>query len=673
MATLLENARRALAKTSASQIEEWVRCPRRWYNAQVLGLRTPPTDAMTRGTKIHAVLEAHLTGQAPPADADPDHVKRVASAIPHFPPAGKPGLLVEQWIEMATFEGGPKIVGRYDAIDFEARETRGLSSIFDDADHGDGVEVVNFDAKTTSDFRYAKTPAELADNVQMGVYGAHVLEVRPDLDLLGLRHVYVRTRGAARSMPVDVVVSRGQLQERHGKTLNVIREMGAAAREMPVDAAELPANTASCNAFGGCPYRRLCGLDGPVVEFVKDDRERFTEAAEAVLAKVEGGPGGWFSGNDNEKEEEKNMAVTNGEDLMEKLRQRSAARTVGAATPAPAAEKAPPKAEAKPETPGRANPPAPASVAPVSCPTCAGKRYVKATDEGAPPNSYMPCKTCGAAGTVPASVAAKAAKAPAKKPELSDEEKLKKYEVRAAGNGKISTREGDNGEKRDGWILRDPQTDAERKLVADYEKGVAAAREKEARAKAAEDGEPEDETAAPGGASGMVPPDAPSRVDEPAAEAAPVEERPKAKRAPKAAKPAEEPAIDASAGAPSTVVNNHVAAPAPARTTKGPRIYVDCIPTKGADKALAVAYEEWLAPLAAKAAQSACNAKTGQPQPVQDWRLAEYGSGEGLLAVAIREALPTLPEVVVVTGISKARGVFLEQVVPGASLVVKGV
>ncbi len=100
-------------------------------------------------------------------------------------------------------------------------------------------------------------------------------------------------------------------------------------------------------------------------------------------------------------------------------------------------------------------------------------------------------------------------------------------------------------------------------------------------------------------------------------------------------------------------------------------LFIDCMPVKGPHVG-AVDYSEWLAPIAAKAAAEAVNTKTGAPSPIPDWRLAEYGQGEGLLAMHIQAAIDTLPHAIVVTGTSKARAVFLEAVIPHAAFVIRG-
>jgi hypothetical protein len=120
-----------------------------------------------------------------------------------------------------------------------------------------------YDCKTSSDFKYAKTPEQLANDVQLGGYAMHELELYPQDELIRLRHVYIRTKGAPKAMPVDVVVSREQVEDRHARTVEIVRDMQkviAPDKEI-TDPNDLPPTLESCGLYGGCPHRTRCGLN----------------------------------------------------------------------------------------------------------------------------------------------------------------------------------------------------------------------------------------------------------------------------------------------------------------------------------------------------------------------------------------------------------------------------
>lgn len=347
---------KALTKTSASAIQEFVNCPRRWWQGYVMGARQPATAAMQRGTDIHALVEHYFEKGVVP---ESPYKKIVDSALVHLPKPGEPGLEVEKWIEVPTFEGGPVIRGRYDFILWQR-----------------AVPLVG-DTKTTSDFRYVKTPAQLATNIQLNIYGTHVLAEAPECESVDLMHVYMRTRGAAKTVPSAARVSREQVETVFASTVETIKEMVALVRAMPASIDDITPNTASCDMYGGCFYRPQCqgmgalasAFDEPLVQIRRND-----EMSEA-------------NGTNN------NPPAT-GNTLMDRLnrsRAEAEAKKPALTTQEPAA----PPAVAQP------NPPSVAAV-PVAPPVQKSHEctngWVKSTDASAPPGAFMPCPVCRTGG-----------------------------------------------------------------------------------------------------------------------------------------------------------------------------------------------------------------------------------------------------------------------------------
>jgi RecB family exonuclease len=241
----------ALLKVSASQVETFLRCPRAWYNGSILGDREPQKPHQKRGEDVHAELEHYgKTGEVRPSE----YLEIVQVALDHLGEHrhvkdpywsqfnGDAGLLLEQEILMPTYEGGPSWIGYIDRV--VALPDKG--------------EV--WDYKTTSDFRYAKTPEELLENIQMQSY-AHWLFMNSDYSECLVKHLCLRMRGRAAAKPVEAVTTRERTEAFwQGKILPLVRQMAEWAKLRPVTAEPLPPHTDHCNDYGGCFYRTKCGF-----------------------------------------------------------------------------------------------------------------------------------------------------------------------------------------------------------------------------------------------------------------------------------------------------------------------------------------------------------------------------------------------------------------------------
>jgi RecB family exonuclease len=265
---------RRLWRVSPSQVDQFRKCPRTWYNGYVLQDRAPTPPFMARGTAIHSALEHYLkTGEVlvevevkdAPGIKWPT-MEFVQAAIPHIPKplkdpfwdewrsgekAGAAGLMLEQEGEMATWPdpgdgsgAGPTWVQYIDLVEA----------------FPDWAQITDY--KTTSDFRYCKTPAELAEHVQMTSNAKWLFSIS-DYKTIKLRHLNLLTAKNRRpkANPVFTEVSRDQVEEAWAKTLVTIREMCAWAKLAPETADPLPPNTDHCGAYGGCYYRAKCGLN----------------------------------------------------------------------------------------------------------------------------------------------------------------------------------------------------------------------------------------------------------------------------------------------------------------------------------------------------------------------------------------------------------------------------
>jgi len=662
------------ARTSASQISAFLQCQRRWHIGWVLDEKTPPGPPLLTGTDIHAVVEPYLiTGKLPeakdikvtsPGRTAEEYLERVKPAIPYLPPAGSDSVEVEQEIGLETYHGGPELYGRFDAIDHTRKATptdpRELRMVYD--------------CKTSSDFKYAKTPEQLANDVQLGGYAMHELELYPQDDYIRLRHVYIRTKGSPKALPVDVVVSREQVEDRHARTVDIVRDMQkviAPGKEV-TDPNDLPPTLESCGLYGGCPHRARCGLSA-TTSLVNLFAPKKTESNKIETKKTES---------------KENVPMSS---LLERLKAKGAlpAPTNGvthAATPAatPATATVTPIGAAA------------AAIVPPDAPSRTNDPVTSTAVEQTSAEAEKPKRTRRTKAEIEAAKAAEAAASTGRDPAI-DRAAFDEAERRAQpSNISIAGKKLTIGELEDIAAQDAAHTSSADQHTCKVCNGVFGPMEKsvlkngtivhvgcpgqtaDQPTRQIELDEPTtptttaqptrqielDESTTPAKKSSLVERlKGNTSAPEPAVTVPETDKRPEATKAPAAAATTQtRPTLATEvAKAPAsqtrpTLATEAQTAPtsAPAAQTR-PTLYIDCIPTKGAHAGKVVMYEDWLAPLLSHICEE---------MNVVDVRLIDYGRGEGILAAAIRSQIADIPEVVCVTGITKFRGVFIECVTP---------
>lgn len=262
----------ALRFVSPSQIKTAQACVRKWWWEKVQKKPTPQSPAQVLGETLHAEWENHLKSGAalgPMAFAGKGHE-----------PA--PPLLLEHPI--ATYE-----------------DKRVISAV-----HADGIPVIGFvdilhepgvvDIKTTSDAKWAKTPYELAQDLQMVSYGLYHHHFYRHTGKVELRHWYFKTRAPYRSWTVDVTVTQEQLEAAWEPATKTVAHLKTLT-QIPVERGDdVPANTKSCGAYGGCPHRSYCsaGAEATLVSWFgtaptlcKDEFETLTKDEHETMAKFQ--------------------------------------------------------------------------------------------------------------------------------------------------------------------------------------------------------------------------------------------------------------------------------------------------------------------------------------------------------------------------------------------------
>ncbi len=223
-------------------------CLRRFYFEQVLEQKAPPTKAMLGGADLHADIENHLrTGQRLQLP--------LALAGSMFIPQPGGNLQVERPIHFKT-KVGVDIYGHVDLYNFRQEYIDPNGELLQDPSWSFEVK----DWKTTADFQYAKTPGELAANIQLVTYSEAGFRFAPDMEHARHTHVYFRTKGAPASKLVTIRNTREEIGARWEYAESVVRSMADVAREPSAET--VPGNRASCDAYRGCPHRAKCSVYG---------------------------------------------------------------------------------------------------------------------------------------------------------------------------------------------------------------------------------------------------------------------------------------------------------------------------------------------------------------------------------------------------------------------------
>ncbi len=246
-----------LRAVSASQIETFRSCQRKWGWRALDKIEAPPNASAAKGTLIHAQYERYLKGESLDysTPALREAAERAMPGIVNLPPPGTEGLLVEHGFSLQT-SNGILFRGFMDVVVPHAHVVPGLAEWA--ASKGVGADnPCVIDHKSTSSFRYAKTADVLNTDVQAMVYAYETMRAyrTPTVDLLWN---YVSTKGAADTKRVHLrVVSEHVAAQFLGPITDSATQIVTTYAAHP-KVLDLRPNTDACDAYGGCPYKQLC-------------------------------------------------------------------------------------------------------------------------------------------------------------------------------------------------------------------------------------------------------------------------------------------------------------------------------------------------------------------------------------------------------------------------------
>lgn len=328
-------------RLSASQIQTFVDCQRKWAWRVLDGIEEPPNASAELGGKVHAELEKYLRGGEIDFTTETGYI--AASGLEHLPKPGEwigegeercwiatPNLLVEQ--EFHFF--GPS---GHSYLGYKDLETLG----------------VVYDHKTTSDLRWQKTEDDLRKDIQATLYAVDYFRKHPEEPSVELRWVYYQTKNTRKSAVTRLRVEQDEVWQRFLDIEKIANRMNEAAQPLDGRAAralDLPPNVNHCSAYGGCPHQGRCNLSpfdkmrshveqNKLTTLLKNKKPNGAapeappqpQAAEVPRAFA---PGGAFHGTAAGAAP---FAAPSGNKLLDRVRASGASATAVPTSPAPAA------------------------------------------------------------------------------------------------------------------------------------------------------------------------------------------------------------------------------------------------------------------------------------------------------------------------------------------------
>lgn len=301
---------------SASSIELGTRCARAWAYRYLDGLKPPevpwaeiaagaPCTSRQRslafGKALHAAIEAYYRGREPDWSSEPG--RAAALGLGYLPDPTRCGVVeVERPIGWSRGVPCPPTATPTDAsIEIAGVRWRGARDLLLAPDAGERahvrlpvappgaaplVPVVLVDHKSSTDVtRWARTPADLATDLQASVYALDVIRVHGG-HAVQCRWLYYPRRGPRVALPVDFVVARESAAAVVAAAADTARRLDA------IESSDTATpNPSACHDYGGCEYHASAGgpctvlrsIDAACSRTNKRSRPPMTPAERAAL------------------------------------------------------------------------------------------------------------------------------------------------------------------------------------------------------------------------------------------------------------------------------------------------------------------------------------------------------------------------------------------------------
>ena len=223
---------------SASQVDTFQGCNRKWWFNKIMGLEIPQHPSAAIGSAVHAELEGYLTGEHGIDKLGP-------IALTALPFAPRPETVyVERSIEDLKLEAhGLPALGYIDVLNLK----------------DDPPEVLDW--KTTGSLQWAKTADDLLRNVQMTVYAKATHAMFDSLglappDAVRVTHVVMLTKAPHEARRTTALMNHATLDKNWAYVEKTVGEMKDVALLATPD--KVTPTKSMCSAYGGCPFRSRC-------------------------------------------------------------------------------------------------------------------------------------------------------------------------------------------------------------------------------------------------------------------------------------------------------------------------------------------------------------------------------------------------------------------------------
>jgi hypothetical protein len=307
-------AHTALPLLSASQIDLFRGCPRKWAFRYIVGIKPPKHPKAALGDEVEGQINRYLlTGEPFVYGLESESGEIAAPSLAYLPPPKTLGMRLQKHF---AFERIREPLFAYQGyLDLWLPDSRMLPEIppFPSVIPG----VVDF--KTTRSLRYTKTAKVLKVDVQANLY-AFIAMRETGARTCDLVWITMQTEGTHKAKRTHLRVTAGDVVEQydaiHATAEAIARTQNAGPSRDDEEAARLeytlslPPNVAMCAEFGGCPYRSQCNVSP-------------AESRESILRTC--------------AEERKKDAMSNAPAPVDAIA-RLKARRAGAKAPAPAPE-----------------------------------------------------------------------------------------------------------------------------------------------------------------------------------------------------------------------------------------------------------------------------------------------------------------------------------------------
>lgn len=232
--------------TSASRIESFRLCKRKWAFQALDGLDGAQNPYAELGEVVHKLREDYLLYGKWPSRYTREG-KIALAGLDKIPPPRS--VEVERKFEFLL--GRIRFRGRIDFLAWNNGYRASWGSL--------GIPLIG-DHKTTSKEEYIKKPEQLVGGDPQGaIYGAYALSTT-GAPFVDLHWSYMIKETRPREKQVRVRASRSQIEESFGRVVNDAQEMLTLVQIQGIRAADLEPNVRACEAFGGCPYKSVCPL-----------------------------------------------------------------------------------------------------------------------------------------------------------------------------------------------------------------------------------------------------------------------------------------------------------------------------------------------------------------------------------------------------------------------------